>query len=267
MPEFATSKPIDINVSIASGSVNIIAEERDTVDVLISPNGRSERARAAAEAVEVFFEGDSLTITAPKDSGKWFRNDSSVKVEVHAPINSSARIDVASASVKCRGQYSQVQVNSASGGIEIDEVLGELKIQTASGDARIVSVGGQLIANSASGDVLLATAEGSVRVNTASGDIEIAEAGGDVHSKSASGDLHIGATHGGTISANSASGDVSVGVVPGTGVWLDLNSLSGSINSDLDTAGDAPDSHDLTVQARTVSGDIDILRSKQKATV
>ena len=41
MPEFTTSKPIDINVSIAAGSVNILTEERDTVDVLVKQRAKS----------------------------------------------------------------------------------------------------------------------------------------------------------------------------------------------------------------------------------
>lgn len=252
MPEFPTSTPISILASFASGSINITTEERETVNVVVSPYGDSERARLAAEAIDVEFNGDSLSIEAPANTS-WHREDHLVKIEVLAPSGSSVLINVASASVKCSGQYSQVQVNSASSEMEIDEVSGDVKIQTASGDTRIVSVGGRLTANTASGDVLVANVGVSVRVNTASGDVEIAEAGGAVHT--------------GTVSVNSASGSVSVGVVSGTGVWLDLNSKSGSINSDLDTTGEPPDTHDLTIQVRTVNGDIDILRVPQTAVV
>ncbi len=266
MPEFPTKTPISILASFASGSINITTEDRQTVNVVVSPCGDSERSRLAAEAIDVEFSGDSLTIEAPVNTS-WHKEDRLVKVEVQAPSGSSALINVASASVNCRGQYSQVQVNSASSEMEIDEVSGDVTINTASGDTRIISVGGRLTTNTASGDVLVANVDGSVQVNTASGDIKIAESGGDVHSKSASGDLQIGAAHSGTISANSTSGDVSVGVVPDTGVWLDLNSKSGSISSELDTSGDPPDTHELSIQVRTVSGDIDILRAKQRAAI
>jgi DUF4097 and DUF4098 domain-containing protein YvlB len=124
-----------------------------------------------------------------------------------------------------------------------------------------------LTANTASGDVLVANVEGRIDTKTASGDIEIGQAGGDVDSNSASGDLRVDAVRSGTISVNSASGGVSVGVVSDTGVWLDLNSKSGSISSELDTSGDPPDTHGLSIQIRTVSGDIDILRAKQRAAV
>lgn len=266
MPEFSTNTPISILASFASGSINVTTEERESVNVAVSPFEDSERSRQATEAITVEFHGSNLSIEAPENTS-WRRDDHLVKIEVQAPVDSSARIFVASASVGCRGRYSEIQVNSASGNIGIDEVTGDVKIQTASGNTQIVSVGGRLAANAASGDVTVVKVEGRVDTQTASGDISVATADGDVHSQSASGDLRIESAQRGAISALSASGDVSIGVVPGTGVWLDLNSKFGSINSDLDTSGDVPDSHDLSIQVRTASGDIGIVRAKQKATV
>ncbi|MDA1279926.1 MAG: DUF4097 family beta strand repeat-containing protein [Chloroflexi bacterium] len=261
MPEFPGSTPLFIDVSIASGSVSITSEERDTTLVVVTPCSDSEHGRSAAD--DVILEGNRLTIETHQDKRRWFR-DNRIKVDVHAPIDSSADVNVASATVNCRGRYGRVDVRSASGNVSIDEVTGDAKIQTASGDARIADVGGQLTASTASCDVTAATIGGPVRVKTASGDIDIAAAGGDVHSKSASGNLRVGTVRGGTISANSASGRGSVGVVSGIGVWLDLNSLSGSINSALDADDNTPHTHELTIQVRTVSGDIDILRAALK---
>ena len=188
-------------------------------------------------------------------------------VEVHAPIDSRARINVASASVNCRGRFSHAAVNSASSDIKIEEVTGDTNINAASGKAQIASIGGELTASTASGGITIANIEGSARVNSASGNTVIAHAGGDIDFGSASGNFQLGSAHRGTISVKTASVRASIGVDAGIGVWLDLNSKSGSINSDLDTTGDPPESYDLTVQVRTASGDIDIRRSKQKAAV
>lgn len=267
MPEFPCTTPISIQVSIGSGSVNITTEERDTVNVVVTPVGNSEQSRAAAKATEVIFEGDKLTVEAPQNSGRWFRGDASIRVDVQAPVDSNAQIGVASASVECRGRYGQIEVGAASGDVEIDEVEGDASIGTASGDIRVSSVGGQLEVATASGDLTVIRVDGTAQLKTASGDFEITEAGSDVHHKSASGDLRIGAAHRGTVSSNTASGEVSISVVPDTGVWLDLNSNSGSINNVLDTTGGPPDTHDLSIQVRTVSGNIDILRAHSKAAV
>ena len=62
---------------------------------------------------------------------------------------------------------------------------------------------------------------------------------------------------------NTVSGDVGIGVKSGTGVWLDVGTVSGRTRNGLDmgAGGEASGSaggHDLSLQLRTVSGDIDI---------
>jgi hypothetical protein len=65
----------------------------------------------------------------------------------------------------------------------------------------------------------------------------------------------------GAVRVDTVSGAASVGVAAGTGVWLDLRTLSGSTSSDLNPGDQAPPTgHDLELQVRTVSGDIDVHR-------
>jgi DUF4097 and DUF4098 domain-containing protein YvlB len=265
MHEFTRSTPISLNISLPTGSVNVVAEERETVNVTVTPRGSSRQDREAAEATTVILSGDELTIEAPKGAS-YLRQSVQLKIEVQAPIDSDVRVGVASATVNCKGRYHEVVVKTASGDVEIEDATGDMKIQTASGDVQINSIGGSFSAKTASGAVTVNDVAGATTLRSASGKLEIAEAHTDVRSKSASGDLVIGVAHSGVISANSASGAVSVGVVPNAGVWLDLDSVSGSINSDLDRSDTKPDSVDLTIHATTTSGDIDILRAREKTT-
>jgi DUF4097 and DUF4098 domain-containing protein YvlB len=125
----------------------------------------------------------------------------------------------------------------------------------------VVYVGGQLRLNSASGDLTAQTVNGEVTAHAASGDVEIEQAGAGVNATTASGDIRIGAASRGAIRANTVSGDVSVGVIAGTGVWLDLTTMSGSTRSDLAMEDTTPAAtQDLSLQVRTVSGDIDVHR-------
>ncbi len=265
MPEFARTTPLSIKISLPSGSVDVVAEERDNVNVSVTPLGSSRQDREAAEATSVILNGDELTIEPPKGNS-YLRSSVQLKIEVQTPIDSDIRVSVASATVNCTGRYRNAIVNSASGNFEVSDATGDVKIQTASGDGRIADVGGQLRLKTASGDFSAGVVKGSARLRTASGDIDIADTYGDVQSKSASGDLKIGTAHRGVISANSASGEVSVGVIPNTGVWLDLDSKSGNVSSDLDSSGDQSESADLTIQVRTMSGDIDIVRTRENST-
>jgi DUF4097 and DUF4098 domain-containing protein YvlB len=130
-----------------------------------------------------------------------------------------------------------------------------LRVQTGSGDVTATFVSGQAV------------------VEVASGDVSVEEAGGAVRATSASGDIAIGAAHGDKVRINSASGDVSVGVPTGTLVWLDLSTVSGSTNSDLavttqpmsQAAASEQPRVPLSLQLRTVSGDINVFRTHSAA--
>lgn len=265
MPEFPCSGPIKVEVDVPAGRVSITAEERETAIVEVKPVGNRDRDRAAAEATEVSFDGDNLVIAAPSGWLSW--RSGSVSVEARVPVDSSAHIKTASADITCRGRYGKVEAHSASGDVSVDDVSKDVKIQTASGDIGIGDVGGHLHATSASGDIKAGKVGGAASLKTASGDIEIDAVGGDVQARSASGDFEVSAVSRGEVSVRSVSGKVSVGVVPGTGVWMDLSTLSGHIESALESVESAPESRDLTIQVHTVSGDIDISRSREPAAV
>lgn len=260
MHEFARNTPVSIKISLPNGSVDVVAEERDTVNVSVIPFGNSRQDREAAETTSVVLSGDELTIEPPKGNS-YLRSSVQLRIEVLTPIDSDIRIGVASATVKCTGRYQNAIVNSTSGNFDISNATGDVRIQTANADGRIADVGGQLRLKSASGDFSAGVVKGSAKLRTASGDIAIAEAQSDVQLKSASGNLKIGVAHSGVITANSSSGKVTVGVVPNTEVWLDLDSKSGRVLSNLDSSGDQSESAILTIRVCTISGDIDIVRT------
>lgn len=264
MPEFACSGPINLDLRLAAGSVELYAEPRDTAAVEVAPYDNSDAARDAATQTRVELSGATLTIAAPEGSGWLLRRSGRLRVTAWVPAGSTARLRVASADVSGHGQWRDVKVNTASGDAYFEQVGGDLTVNTASGDVRAGTVGGRLTVKTASGDVAAQQVGGPVDVTSASGDVQLDEANADVRTKTASGNLRIGATRQGTLRLNTVSGDISIGVVSGTGVWLDLNTLSGKTRSDLTMgghdAGEGTTAHTLTLQARAVSGDIDVHR-------
>ena len=85
----------------------------------------------------------------------------------------------------------------------------------------------------------------SIAVNTVSGDIELEATGAAVR-------------------VSAVSGDVNVAARPGLALWIDAQSVSGSMRSDLDV-GDLPPTEpgeQVELRIRTVSGDVRIARSK-----
>jgi DUF4097 and DUF4098 domain-containing protein YvlB len=261
MPEFSCPGPIIVDLRLGGGSCDIRAEARDTAVVEVEPYDSSDAAQQAARDTRVELSGDTLVISAPETGGWLFRRAPRLRVTATVPTGSTGRLRVASADITCQGQWGQVKVNSASGDIFIEHVTGDLSINSASGDARSGQVDGRLTVNTASGDVTANKVVGAVEIKGASADVEIDEIGGDLRINTASGDIRIGTARHGAITVNSASGDVSLGVAAGTGVWLDLNTLSGRTRSDLAMGDQSPASgHDLSIQVRTMSGDIDIHR-------
>jgi DUF4097 and DUF4098 domain-containing protein YvlB len=258
MPEFAVDRPVNVQVRVPAGNVEVVAEERSSAEVDIQPgDGRPESAELAAET-RADLHGDTLTVAVPENIG-WRRSSGSVAVTIRVPLDSSVHAKVASADTSCHGRFARVDVESASGDAYADHVTGDATFATASGDVRTIRVDGNLRVKGASGDLLADHVGGSVSLKSASGDVQIEELGRDADVKTASGDVRIGATARGTLRINTVSGDVGIGVKAGTGVWLDIGTVSGHARNALDMGANAgADSHDLSLQLRTVSGDIDI---------
>lgn len=265
MPEFPTTGPITADIRLAGGSVELHAEPRESALVEVEPYDSSEAAQEAAARTRVDLSNDTLVIAAPESSGWLLRRYPRLRVTARVPTGSTGRLRVATADVTCHGEWGQVKLGSAAGDAYLERVAGDLTVNTASGDVRAGQVGGRLTVKTASGDVSAQEVTGPVDVKTASGDVQVDDAGGDVSLTTASGNATIAAARRGTVRTTTVAGDVSIGVVTGTGVWLDLNTLSGKTRSDLSITdgaeGGGTPSHELTVHVRTVSGNIDIRRA------
>jgi hypothetical protein len=262
---FPVPGPITLDVRVAAGAIEIHAEPRDTAQVEVSPIDAGTAGSGAAEATRISLTGDTLVVAAPEASGWRWRRSPRLRVTARVPEHSVARIRAGSADLNCTGEWARAKLNTASGDTHVERVTDDMSVHTASGDVRAGQVDGRLTVRSASGDVTARRVAGSVDVTSASGHIQIDSAGGDVRLKTASGNATVGASQAGTVRVNTVSGDVSIGVVSGTGVWLDLNTVAGKTSSDLTMGGDRQPVHDLTLQARTVSGNILVHRATPPA--
>jgi DUF4097 and DUF4098 domain-containing protein YvlB len=157
-----------------------------------------------------------------------------------------------------------VGVHSASGDVYVETVTGNLDAKLSSGDLLVDEVTGDGGAHSASGDVTIGGVGGDLRITTASGDVRVSRCAGSATARTASGDIILDRVHRGEVKANTASGDVQIGVQRGTGVWLDLSTVSGSTTTDLAIADDQPEQPrdtKVTLRVRTASGDIRVRRA------
>jgi hypothetical protein len=250
--EFPCSEPVDANISLASGTVFVTAEpvKGNVVRVLIH-RGRSADADEAVEDVAVEFADRHLVVSEESRRGFAWRSKE-LHVKIWLPAESRLAVQAASADVKCGGEYGAVEIHSASGRIKVETVHGLAEVSTMSGEISVLRTR-EADVQSASGRIKLGVAEGDVNVKTASGAIRISDAQASVTARSASGRISVDSIARGRADLNTVSGAIEVNVAPGSGVFLDLASLTGQVSSDL-TASDQEGGADLHLQCRTVSG-------------
>jgi hypothetical protein len=256
--------PPGIDVGNPAGSVVIeAAEGADSLDVRVE--ALDADAEDLLDRVEIDLSAPSgghparLRVAVPEP--RFFRTPA-FAVHVTTPVEARARVAVASADVSARGRLGALELTSASGDLAVDHCA-ELQLRSASGDARIGTVTGEAVLGSASGDLRIERADGGLKARTASGDVSIESASGTVGVTTASGEVAIAAIGEGRLKVKSVSGDVTVGVLPGLRVWLDLSSVSGRMDSQLDDDGPTPGAGapQLSISIRSVSGDQNILRA------
>jgi putative adhesin len=249
---FPTPGPVSLEVKIPSGDLDVETGDTAETTVELEVHGRNgdEAERNTRIEMRRRGEGYEVVVDAERNSGiGLFRGRSGdYRVRITAPHDATLRAQVASADIRGRGRYAEVDVKAASGDVEVEQVTGEASINTASGDIEVERVGSGKI-NSASGDVRIdeASGVGALSVNTASGDVDLRSV--------ASGEVKV----------NSASGDVEVGIAKGSRLWVDAQSLSGDTESELELESGAPIESDegplVELKARTMSGDITVRRA------
>jgi Putative adhesin len=263
METFERSDPVTVAVRAGRGGVDITATDTPVVQVEVTPLDGSAAAAQAARDTHVALEGHTLVVDTPTRSGWQWRRTPNLAVTIRVPTGSSIVATVASAGLRADGRYAEARVKSASGEVWIDEVTGAALIESASGDVTVGRIGGALRIGSASGRVTVRTVVGDVAAKAASGDIAIRLAGGSVSAETASGDVTVGLVRQGQAAIRTASGDVEVGVAAGTGVWLDVSTVTGATVNELSMGGEAAGGAArpaLRLRVRTASGDVAIRR-------
>ena len=253
MYDFHTPEPVKLRIEFGAGDISITASEteRSTVEVISDRDDEGTRDAVAETRVEQ--RGDTIVIEGPRRS-TFFRRGPQLELHITVPEHSMLQAKIESADLTVTGALSDVDVKTGSGDVRIDTVSGDASVQTGSGDLEIEHAGrstrvqggssdvrireadGSVNASTGSGDIEIERVAGRAQVNSGSGDVQIREPSQEVAVNTASGDQFIGRVVHGSVRANAASGDVRVGVATGTAAWLSINSLSGSVSSELDGA-------------------------------
>jgi DUF4097 and DUF4098 domain-containing protein YvlB len=264
---FETHEPVDLFVEIGKGSVAITATE--TTESRVEIEGRD------ADQVDVRQSGNQISVVAPRQRSGFFGGDNRLDLAITIPLRSelavktgSADIDVAgtvgtsklktgSGDVRTEDLEGPAHVETGSGNVAIDVANAELRIKSGSGTVRVRHAESAVAVSTGSGDVEIHTSNGPAAVKTGSGDLKVVDANTDVSLATGSGDLVVGTARRGRFTMKGASGNVQIGIPAGVPVWTDISTLSGSIRSDLESAGEpAEGAEHVELRAKTVSGDV-----------
>jgi len=245
---FTTSLPLDLEVVIPSGDIEI--ETADGEESRVTVDG-DERLLAD---VEIRQDGNRLVVNY-RGKGKLgfsfgpFFGGNDLKVRATIPHGANVKVKTASADIAVAGRLGSLDVNAVSGDVRVrGEISGDAVLKTVSGDARLEAVGGR------------------VAVQTVSGDLRLGRAGGSIDTKTVSGDIRCEAVHDGDVRFTSLSGDVEIGIAAGSLVDVDAGSTSGDLSSEVPLGSEPAATGEnggstVVVRGRTVSGDVRIFRA------
>jgi DUF4097 and DUF4098 domain-containing protein YvlB len=284
---FETPGPVRLHVENEVGLVVITAHETNATVVSLEPTtpGGEELVERATVECRASANRQSVAVKVPILRGKRLLRRDAVTVRVGVPEGSDVKVITGSADIEITGLIDTADLASSSGDISADDVTADAVAKTASGNVTMGDVGGDLRVHTASGDLRCSSVAGPAVFATASGDLEVGAAAGTVEVKATSGNVRLGElSHGarivnvsgdvrvlalgqGTLVVRSVSGNVSVGVAEGVGLHVDVQTLSGSVHSDI-PLDDAPRSGRRDVQVdlsvRSVSGDVEIARALEQ---
>ena len=161
-----------------------------------------------------------------------FRFRRPIGVAVHLPEGSDATIATAAGAVVCTGPLGAVRVETASAGVRVPSAA-SVDVVGVSGEVQVGSVAGDASLKTVSGAIEVGDVRGRLVLRTVSGRTRVRRAGSDVEARSVSGDVALQRLERGVVRLDSVSGDATLGVEPGVAVWLDLDSASGNVRSEL----------------------------------
>jgi DUF4097 and DUF4098 domain-containing protein YvlB len=269
MYEFDTPAPVRLRVEVPVGRIEVTGTETATTRVELSGD------QDLIDETRVEQRGEEVVVLVPRGRAGLFRRGGEVEARVQVPSGSSAKLQAGSADIVARGELGDVQADSGSGEVEVEHAA-DLNVRTGSGDVSVGRVTGQAnvksgsadvslgpidrdaVVTTGSGDLSMQAVQGKLNLKAGSGDVSVDRGGDGVVALVGSGDLRIGVIDRGQVKVKSGSGDVVVGVAQGTATYLDVMTVTGEVQSDLESA-EPPEQGSPTAELSIQSGSGDVV--------
>lgn len=216
-----------VEIINVSGAVEVTAGDQAEVAVTGTIGERVER-------VDVTSAGTRVTVRVVLPSGNMSHHEGDANLKIQVPRHSALEVSLVSADLRVAGVDGDENLQTVSGDIN-GEAGGSLQVSTVSGNVQLAAPNARSTrVKTISGDASLNGGAGEVSFESVSGDANL-KLGALKHShfETVSGDLNIaGALEaGGQIDASSVSGDVHLMFAALPEADVDLQTLSGAIDS------------------------------------
>ena len=253
-----------VEVSNVSGRVEIEGWEQHEVAVT-GTLGKGVK--------EVRFErhGGTIEVEVMHDSRfERFRDHGEARLAIRVPLASEVEVECVSADVVATGLKGDLEVEVVSGDVAVDVASGAVHAESVTGDLEVRSTRGFVKAESVSGGIGVRLEAGEVVLETVSGDIEARvdslEKG---RAESLSGDLRFEGdlAAAGRLKLDTKTGDILLRLPAQVSAEVELEVVTGDVESDFGSPGADPGDWNLTLgaggarlEASTLSGDIELRR-------
>lgn len=284
--ELHTGESAELSIENRSGTVAVRGEETAQVRIEVIAYLWAESDLEADEQAELIVrgirqEGKSVTVRAPAllrpRPFLFFSRAPRIDYQLTVPQRSTASISSRSGRVEVENLAGPLEVTARSGRVSVREIGGDTRIASISGSVQVDAIAGSLVIDSRSGGARVSRCRGNVKVHSRSGSLQVEEVGGSLEAETRSGSTSISGVGGalkltarsgsvryqgavgGPFDIDVVSGSVRLAVDPNSRFFLDAESTSGSVRSDLPLrrrAGGAPPRDGPRVRIRTRSGSI-----------
>ncbi len=209
---YEISPGMALRVGTMSGSVEVIAEERE--DVEVDPADRHVESKSKHDL--------QILVVRSRSS----------RVTIRCPRGMDVGVGAMSGNVTLRGDMGSVKVGTVSGNIEVDLASGDVDVRSVSGHLSVRSCGGNCQMNTKSGKIIIGHVAKEARASTISGTVDVSTDGrGDVEVKSISGGVTIKVAQGRRPRARvrTLSGRFNCDCPQGSDFDIKASTLSGSV--------------------------------------
>jgi hypothetical protein len=262
--EAAAGAALRLVAATTSALLKVRGEDRTTARVSVSLEIHSDSAQEADEyaaqvGAGIHFDGETLTVKQPENSGASWRDLKRLEYEITVPQETSAEISCANGPIDLAGFSGPLQVSSANGPVAVEGVRSRVEVKLANGPARLSNCGPGLEASVTNGPLRLKDVAGPIRLDVANGPIHLEDGRGALVANVLNGPIHYAGAISGNLELTSRHGPITLRLPVGSRFELDAEAQHGVVRSDFDVAEGRPGppgSHRLVLRSHW--GDIRI---------